>query len=158
MERFRLLFLIASILPAAVSAQDAVLTENSDGLVQYQRVITVEADARLLYSRAFSWVLNEFMDEGEEIILSDPENLVIVVTGFYKTSNIVEKWQNWFNLKIESREGRARVTYDHFYFIRSTMADLKVDVKGGKKGREYAKKLSEMTDKLAKALATIDDW
>ena len=32
------------------------------------------------------------------------------------------------------------------------------DVNGGKKGREYAKKLSEMTDKLAKALATIDDW
>ena len=66
--------------------------------------------------------------------------------------------KNWFNLKIESREGRARVTYDHFYFIRSSMPGDTFDVNGGKKGREYAKKLSEMTDKLAKTLATNDDW
>jgi len=115
-SKLLLLALISSGCASANSANSG-LDQSDSGEFQYQDVIDVEGRTKSeLHAKAREWIAMNYISANDVIQLDDEERGLMIVKGAYGGIShlLISNWTVRHTLKIESRDGRLRVTINQF--------------------------------------------
>ncbi len=116
-----------------------------------RQVVDVQLPKNDIYDRALDWCAKKLVNVNDDIVVKDPEKGKIIAKGTGKYSEyfdfLVDR-QFSYNLTIEVRDKRYRVTFDNFivYYderqIRSSPVEYRTEI------NKVRKKLNVLIDSL----------
>jgi hypothetical protein len=121
-----------------------------------RQVYTVEMSRNEIYDRALEWCAKKLAGTSDDIVVRDREKGKIIGKGTGKYSEyfdfLVDR-EFSYNLTIEIKDGRYRVTYDNFtvYYderqVKSSKAEFKFEL--NKIGKQVGKLMEDLHNYVA---------
>ncbi len=146
--------ILALIITASVVipsyAQDEVirLSEAEDDLLTFQQVAVAPGSAEELFARSRLWIAENYGSTDAVTDFVDEENNVIVVKAIIPIRNLGSKVMIHHLLKIEAREGRARMTVNRFVYQGSVGSPRIAFEKTGLSRMSRRKRMIEKTEEF----------
>lgn len=103
-------------MPALAQQEENKLFMADDGLLTFQKVFEVDGSAADLFSKSRLWISEVYGSSEEVLDYVDEENKVMVVKGIIPTTNYGGDVMIHHQMKIETRDGRARMTVNKFVY------------------------------------------
>ena len=93
------------------------LPGDESGKLNYSEVIQIDSVGKdELYRRSKQFLIDELESDKDIILLDDPESGIVLAKGFYDTYIGSTKYQMWFTVKIQSKDGRYKYDIYSIYF------------------------------------------
>ena len=139
------------------------LTKASDEERMIRQVYTVDLTRDRIFDRALEWCAKKLSGARDDVIVKDREKGKIIGKGTGKYSEyfdfLVDR-EFSYNLTIEAKDGRYRVTYDNFnvYYderqISSSKAEYKFEI--GKIKKQIDKQMEDLHDYVSRGAPEKD--
>ena len=93
------------------------LPQDESGKLNYSEIVQVDNVSKdELYQRSKQFFIDELESDKDIIQLDDQESGTVVAKGFYDVYVGLTKYQMWFTVKIQSKEGRYKYDIYNIYF------------------------------------------
>ena len=93
------------------------LPRDESGKLNYSDIVQVDnVSIDELYLRSKQFFVDELESDKDIILLDDPESGIVLAKGFYDTYIGSTKYQMWFTVKIQSKDGRYKYDIYNIYF------------------------------------------